>query len=117
MYRHTIVILYPSFKLLQMRYMLERGLDVHQIGLIDLLHELAAQQPGTPTTVASAELLISSGCFVDASRSSDWRTPLHCAVAHGSLSMAATLLQLGADVNAVAKVRTLSSHEHAAVQL
>jgi ankyrin repeat protein len=89
---------------LQMRYMIEHGLDVCSAGASDLLHAVAEQGP-TISSAAAAEVLVNAGLFVSAQRKIDYFTPLHCAVISGALPLVETLLRLGADVNAVAQVR------------
>jgi ankyrin repeat protein len=91
-----------------MRYMIEHGLDVCSAGASDLLHAVAEQGP-TVSSAAAAEVLVNAGLFVSAQRKSDYFTPLHCAVISGALPLVETLLRLGADVNAVAQVRVVTT--------
>lgn len=84
-------------------FMTDNGLRLDQPGLCDTLINLAQDSTAT-NRVEMTKNLVQQGHFIASyQRRSDWKTALHVACENGDFELADTLLDLGADVNAVAK--------------
>ncbi|CAN0005718.1 unnamed protein product [Ectocarpus sp. 12 AP-2014] len=95
-------------RLQAMRFMVDHGLDVEFHAVLEAVHWLVdgcdEEQDGIDVVPAIDFLVTEAGMPPDVQRKSDFRTPLHVAVRRGLFEAARRLIELGADVNAVAKV-------------
>ncbi|CAN0453579.1 unnamed protein product, partial [Laminaria digitata] len=92
-----------------MRYMVNHGLDVGFHAVSEAVHWVVGgcdEALGGRDVVPALGFLVSeAGMPVSAQqRKSDFRTPLHVAVQRGLFEASLWLIELGADINAVAKV-------------
>ncbi|CBN80071.1 conserved unknown protein [Ectocarpus siliculosus] len=96
-----------------MRFMVDHGLDVEFHAVLEAVHWLVdgcdEEQDGIDVVPAIDFLVTEAGMPPDVQRKSDFRTPLHVAVRRGLFEAARRLIELGADVNAVAKMAPLGN--------
>eukprot|EP00903_Cladosiphon_okamuranus_P016290 g15022.t1 len=87
--------------------MVNHGLDVGFHAVLEAVHWLVdgcdEARDGEEVVSALNFLVGEAGMPPDAQRKSDYRTPLHLAVQRGLFEAARRLIELGADINAVAK--------------
>ncbi|CAM9365120.1 unnamed protein product [Sphacelaria rigidula] len=90
-----------------MRFMVDRGFDMGFSAVSDALHWLVkganTEMDGKDILPATEFLVKEARMSPNVQRHSDYRTPLHLAVERGFFEAARRLVDLGADVNAVAK--------------
>ncbi|CAM9601407.1 unnamed protein product [Scytosiphon promiscuus] len=89
-------------------YMVDRGLDVEFHPVLEALHWVVEgcdeEQDGIDVVPTLNFLVTVAGMRPDQQRRSDFHTPLHVAIQRGLFEAARRLIELGADINAVAKV-------------
>ncbi len=85
-----------------MRYMLQQGFDYTREPCKYLLHRVVDSQLSTKRKAAVLQAVCRLGYHVDEPAPPLGFTPLHVAVATGDIPNVASILSLGADVNAVA---------------
>ena len=97
-----------------LKYMLVHGLPVDRPPLEDALIAMAEAcdgDDGGAAVVGAARYLVTQGGLdVNRQRRKDWRTALHVACRRGLADLAAGLLDLGADANAVAAGDVMPLH-------
>ncbi|CAN0065441.1 unnamed protein product [Ectocarpus sp. 12 AP-2014] len=100
-------------RLQTMRFMVDHGLDVEFHAVLEAVHWLVdgcdEEHDGMDVVPAIDFLVTEAGMPPDVQRKSDFRTPLHVAVRRGLFETARRLIELGADVNAVAKMAPLGN--------
>lgn len=91
-------------------FMVDNGLCLDQPGLCDTLVNLAADSTATDRAGMTKYLVEQGYFFPSYQRHSDWKTALHAACERGDLQLAQSLIESGADVNAVAKDDIMPLH-------
>ncbi|KAJ8609629.1 hypothetical protein CTAYLR_006261 [Chrysophaeum taylorii] len=91
-------------------YMVENGAPIDQHPLRDILTVVAERASPDDAVKATTHLVTSVGFLASHQRCGDWLSPLHVACQTANFALAERLVNLGADVNAVAKDDIMPLH-------